>query len=84
MVDAWTKIQVLILMDIITVVRQLPQRKRSGEGIRPTKPVAIDPTIAKAARDIAEKYHVTMNSFAGFAVQRLIADVKAAEASSED
>jgi hypothetical protein len=71
-------------MDIISSVRQLPQRKRSGEGIRPTRPVAIDPTIAKAARGVAEKYHVTINSPAGFAIQRLIADVEAAEASSED
>jgi hypothetical protein len=55
-------------MDIISSVRQLPQRKRSGEGIRPTRPVAIDPTIAKAARDVAEKYHVTINSLAGFAI----------------
>ena len=58
--------------------------RRIGLFQQPARPVAIDPTIAKAARDIAEKYHVTINSFAGFAVQRLIADVKAAEASSED
>jgi hypothetical protein len=63
-------------MDVITALKQLPPRNPDGAGAKPIRTIAVDIPVAKAARDVAETYGVTIGALATFAIQRLLADLK--------
>jgi hypothetical protein len=67
------------MTNVLDDIKQLPRKNPKGGGTRNTRAMAIDMDMAKAVREIAEENRVTLNSVVSYAIQRLLADVKAAK-----
>jgi hypothetical protein len=67
------------MTNVLDDIKQLPRKNPKGDGTRNTRAMAIDMDMAKAVREIAEEHRVTLNSVVSYAIQRLLADVKAAK-----
>jgi hypothetical protein len=64
-------------MSIADDLKQLGTRNPKGAGSRPAKTVAIEIDMANAARTIAEKHRVTINSVVSCAILRITQEIEA-------
>jgi hypothetical protein len=66
-------------MSVHDDLKLLSSRNPKGLGTKPTKAVAIDTDMAIAARTIAEKNRITINSVVSHAILRLTQEIEAAK-----
>jgi hypothetical protein len=63
-------------MSVHDDLKQLSSRNPKGMGAKSTRAVAIDTDMAVAARTIAEKNRVTINSVVSYAILRLTQEIE--------
>jgi hypothetical protein len=72
-----------IMANILEELKQLPRKNGKGQGSKETRAMAIDRDMAIAVRDIAEENRVTLNAVVSYAIQRLVAAIKAAKEAAQ-